>query len=429
MSTYSNRLYDHFLRERSTFGRSVLAVVSISIFFALVFQPYLATLEGLVDLERELTMQAESIATVQDQISKATNGIERATEYMGDASTYQALYEDTDRWVADLDGMEQLYDRRSRTVESLRSTLDIEDQSAWQTGSVPSVRIIAKLREKRPDIMESYVQGDDCFFRIEADWVRCFINGKLSPIRTRLARVLYDRTDSHEYTNELKVPLNANRKEYDEGFEAALNTTGHAEWVRGYLDKEKAIIRQWYVWMAEERLKQMREASQQQALLTQNQQRRSRLEERKKEIRRSGKLDTAVGSLPLAFLDLLTLLPLILLITTIMLLRSQSRLLELRQKYQCNAQDEEASAEALRLTMPMWLDPLRGRFVGWWVLALILLPGIAALIGLEQIASNRGLSIGSVQLKYTLAGTLIAAVIFAMQYVKLCKVWIRASKV
>ena len=68
MSSHSNRLYDHFQRERSAFGRTVLAVTSIGVFFALVFEPYLATLSRLADLDRKLIEQAELIAKVQTDV-------------------------------------------------------------------------------------------------------------------------------------------------------------------------------------------------------------------------------------------------------------------------------------------------------------------------------------------------------------------------
>ena len=425
MSTYSNRLYDHFQRERSAFWRSVVAVISIGVFFAFVFQPYLATLADLVDLDVELAQQAEQIADVQDGIRTATSGIQRAIDFMGDASAYSALYEETDAWVDDLDGIERVYDRQSRRVASLHSALSPEDQAAWQPGKKPPTRIIRELRELRPAIMANYELRDDCFFRLEDDWVRCFIAGKLTPIHNRLERVLYDRTQSHDFTRKLEDPIRANQENYEQGLAAALARAELAKWVRTYLDEENKIIRRWYEAVARERLELIREGKQQETLLAQNQEQRTSLEIRKTAISQTGKLDTPIGSLPLAFLDLLTLLPLILLATASMLLRSQSRLLELHRNFARHGPTEETEPDALRLTLPMWLDSPGGGMAGIFVLILILVPGIAALFGIGQLVTNPGLNIGPLQLNATIAATIGAAAIYAVLYVKLCMAWRR----
>lgn len=429
MSTYSNRLYDHFQRERSAFWRSLLAVISIGVFFALVFQPYLSTLADLVERDGELKKQAEKIADVQRDIQAATNGIERATNIMGDASAYQALYEETDSWVDDLDGIEQLYARQSRKVESLRNALGSEDLAVWQRGEVPPAHVIRALYKARPDMMASYESKDDCFFRLEYAWARCFINSKLTPIHQRLQRVLYDRTESHDYTSKLGASIRNNREKYVQGLATALGKAEPANWVRTYLEEENKIIFRWYDEINSERLELLEESREQQTLLTENEEQIARLENRKKEIGQSGKLDTPVGSLPLTFLDTLTLLPLILLATGIMLLRSQSRLLELHQKFQRHGPDEETGEEALRLTLPMWLSSNGSRFAEPFVILVFLVPGMAALFGVEQLVTNPGLKISSSQLNVTITGTLVVAAIYAVQYVKLLMAWLKNRSV
>jgi hypothetical protein len=421
MSTLSNRLYDHFQRERSAFGRSLLAVISIGVFYALVFQPYLSTLANLVEMDNELTRQAGQIAAVQNDIQTATNGITRADEFMGDASAYHALYEEADTWVDNVDSIERLYDRQSRKLESLRSSLEPDDQAAWQPGREPPARIIGALRVARPQIMADHDMSDNCFFHIEADWVHCMIDQELAPIHQRLSRVLYDRSESYEYTEKLATAIRANREKYEEGFPAALGQATLEQWVRDYLDEESKIIRSWYEEVARERLQLMKEASQQQKLLAQNKEQRAGLENRKQEISQSGKLDTPVGALPLAFLDMLTLLPLVLLVTGTMLLRSQSRLLELRHNFNNHGPDEETGSEALRLTMPIWLNDGRGRMAGWFALLVLLAPGIAAFLGIVQLVTNPGLNISNLQLNLTIGGTLAAAAIYAFHYFSLYK--------
>jgi len=428
MSTLSNRLYDHFQGERSTFGRLALAVISIGVFYALVFLPYLNTLVELVELDRELTEQADQIEAVQRDIQTATGGIQRATNFMGDASAYQALYEEADTWVDDLDGIEQLYDRQSRKVESLRSALKEEDQAAWIRGKAPPGRIIAALREARPEIMADYDLRDNCFFRIEDNWARCYIDRRLAPIRQRLERVLYDRSESHEYTRMLEASIRANREKYEQGFKAALERAEHPDWVRVYLEEENNIIRSWYEALAKKRLQLMKEAKQQEELLNRNEEQRASLENRKQEISQSGKLDTPVGALPLAFLDTITLLPLILVVAGTMLLRSQSRLQELRQNFQVHGSEEEKGPDALRLTMPMWLDLERSFIAGLFALMSLLVPGIVAIFGIVKLLSNPGLNISNLQLYFTIAGTLVAATVYLTHYFKLCKTWHRNGR-
>ena len=428
LSTYSNRLYDHFQRERTAFGRSALAVVSTGVFFVLVFQPYLATLAGLVDLDRELTAQARQIEIVQNNIRAATNGIQRASDYMGDASAYQALYEDAESWVDNLDDIQLRYDRQARNLEALRSALNTEDQAAWQPGKVPARHVAEALTQARPEIMSAYKSGSDCFFRLGDDWLRCLVAEKLRPIRQRLERVLYDRTDSNEYTSRLKLQIRENQEKYTDGMTAAIAQAEIADWVRTYLEEEKAIIRRWYEDLARERSQLMSEQEQQQSLLTRNEEERAKLEQRKKEIGESGKLNTPVGTLPLAFLDLLTLLPLILLISGNMLLRSQARLFELRHEFQLNGPDDETESDALRLTLPIWLDAPRGYASGLLVMVLLLVPAIAALVGVGQLMTNPGLKISPLLQNITIVGSVIAASLYAVQYINLYRAWLNGRK-
>jgi hypothetical protein len=47
-----------------------------------VFQPYLATLREVDSLNRNLVAQAEEIAATQKEIAAATDGIQRASDYI-----------------------------------------------------------------------------------------------------------------------------------------------------------------------------------------------------------------------------------------------------------------------------------------------------------------------------------------------------------
>jgi len=419
VSTHSNRLYDHFQHERSAFGRYVLAVVSLGVFFALIFEPYLRTLASLADLDRQLTTQAVEIAAVQREVSAATRGIERATELMGDASAYVYLYVDMQSWMKQLGEIEQLYDRQSRRLSSLYGALSREDQEAWQRGTRPAPRILRALRAARTEIDFS----DDCFFRLEDDLVKCLVDRELAPVHDRLAEVLYDRGESHRYTARLNEAVEANRKRYQQGFSAAVGGADIAGWVREYVDTEIAIIRDWHEELADELMGLLQDATQQRTLLTQNEAQRASLASRKEEISSAGRLDTPVGPLPLAFHDILALLPLIMLATASMLVRSHLQLLILRRNFRLHGPDEETQPQALRLTMPMWLDPLAGHAVSLLVLSLLMLPGIAAIVGLLQLVSSPGLAFSFAESTFTFVATLAAAVVFAAYYAKLVIMW------
>jgi hypothetical protein len=95
-------------------------------------------------------------------------------------------------------------------------------------------------------------------------------------------------------------------------------------------------------------------------------------------------------------------------------------------KFELSAPDDEAVNDALRLTMPIWLDSLRGNSIGLPVLALLLVPAIAALFGIGQLMTNPGLKISPFLQNLTIAGSLIAAILFAVQYINLCRVWRQA---
>jgi hypothetical protein len=386
MSTTSDRLYDHFQRERATSGRWIVTVTSLYAFYLLAFQPYLATLRGLDSLDRDLAAQAEEIAETQREIAVATSGIQRASDFMGDASAFQYTY---DQARTRIDSIEQTEDRQARRVATLREALPPDLQVLWRPGaSVLPGSVMSALREARPDIMRTYESGDDCFFLVEIDWIRCEIDVLLEPIRTRLGRVLYDRTASHEYTQALKASVSPNRERYEAGLPDAVARAEFAAWVREYLEEERTVIRRWFEDLAGERLDLLRREAELHARLEQNEADREALEARQREIREAGRLETPIGPLPLSFHGVLALLPLVMLLAGTFLLRSERRLLALRRDFEAQGPEDETRPEALRLTMPLWLDPGRGVVAGTLVLALFVLLAVAAAVGLARLAAN-----------------------------------------
>lgn len=429
MSATTNRLYDHFQRERAAFGRWIVTVTSLCAFYLLVFQPYLATLRELESLDRDLAAQAEDIAATQREIAAATGGIQRASDFMGDASAYQNLYDQARSWIDDIDSIEQAYDLQARRVATLRDALQPDLQALWRSGaSVLPGSVIAALRQAHPDIMRTYESGDNCFFLVEVEWIRCEIDMRLEPIRSRLGRVLYDRTASHEYTEALEASVSTNRNRYEAGLPDAVARAEVAAWVQEYLDEERALIRRWFEDLARERLALQGREAEQRGRLEQNQADREALDARQRDIREAGRLETPIGPLPLSFHGLLALLPLVMLLAGTLLLRSERRLLALRRDFEAQGPKDETRPETLRLTMPLWLDPARGVVAGTLVLALFVLLAVAAAVGVAQVATNPLLRSDGDRL--ALVGivplTLGVGTVYVSHFVSLTRAWRRA---
>lgn len=385
MSSSSGRLYDHFQRERAVFKRWLLILVSLSAFFLFVFEPYISATRELGKTQRRLDTLEQEIDQAQREIEISTGGIERASNFLGDASAFQALYDDARSWVQDMDGIRLLYNRQSRHVAMLRDALPPELQNRWRPNYQPNEVIIA-LRREHPEVMRNYKE-DRCFFEIELDWVKCQVNGKLQPINKRLSRVLYDRTMSHEYTKELQDTVQSNRNRYDEGFETALAEQELVPWVQGYLEEERKIIRRWYETMADTRSALTRNTKKQRDLLDNHIVEREALKLSRQELSKLGKPQTPFGPLPLTFQGILVLLPSVLLLTAILLVRSQHRLYVFREHYIAYSPPEEDEKSLLNLIMPLSPDPDGNTVGAIGVLLGYSLPVIIALLGAKRLVS------------------------------------------
>jgi hypothetical protein len=329
----------------------------------------------------------------------------------------------------DIDTIEQTYDLQARRVATLRDALPTDLQALWRSGaSVLPGSVIAALRRTHPDIMRTYESGDNCFFLVAVDWIRCKIDLVLEPIRSRLGRVLYDRTTSHEYTKALQVSVSANRERYEAGLPDAVAGARIAEWVQEYLKEEQALIRRWFEKLARDRLELQGREAKQRERLQQNQADRQALDARRREIREAGQLETPIGPLPLSFHGLLALLPLVMLLAGTLLLKSQRRLLALRRDFEAQGPEDETRPETLRLTMPLGLDPARGVVAGALFLALFVLLAVAAAVGVAQLAANPLLRSDGDRL--ALVGivplTLGAGAVYVGQFVSLARAWRRA---
>jgi hypothetical protein len=224
--------------------------------------------------------------------------------------------------------------------------------------------------------------------------------------------------------------VSANRERYEAGLPDAVARAEIAAWVRDYVEEERALIRRWFEDVARERQALQRLEARQQARLEQNEADRDALEARQGEIRDAGRLETPIGPLPLSFHGVLALLPLVMLLSGTLLLRSERRLLALRRDFAAQGPEDETRPGTLRLTMPLWLDPARGVVAGTLVLALFVLLAAAAAVGLVQLAANPLLRGDGDRL--ALVGvaplTICAGAVYVGYLVSVARAWRRAPR-
>lgn len=421
MSKYAERLYAQFQKEKESFHRWLLAALLLGIFYSFVFQPYLTLLTELANLETKQQETDKQIKQTEREIQIATEAIERASRFMGDASEYQRLYDDAKSWVDNIDELEQKYELQSRKVNSLRDSLSQVDQVKWPVDKVPGYHVISLLKKSRPDMMRHYDLKDDCFFRVETDWVACLVSQKRKPINNKLDRVLYDRTMGHEYTALLEKDVEANREKYESGLPKALSGGKLKQWVSEFLKEEQAIIRQWYENMARDRNALTEKSKLHQQVLEIHKLAQVTLDQRKKSFSHTGEIDTPIGPIKLGLHDILASVPFVGLFILSALIKSTRRQLIIRSTFQANGPADETTPEALSLTMPIWLEPFNPRINNILLLVGLAFLAMATLFGLWQVISNPGLAVVEVNLNniFIVILTMLAAVIFTFLYVRL----------
>lgn len=421
MSKYDERLYGQFQKEKESFHRWLLAALFLSVFYGFVFQPYLSLLTNLANLDLIQLETDKQIKSTETEIQIATDAIDRAAMLMGDASEYQRLYDDANSWVDSVDQIEQLYDLQSRLVARLRDSLSSTLQENWQNGKVPNAHTIRLLKDLRPELMKNFQVNDNCFFRLETDWVACQVRRKFKPINDKLFRVLYDRSVAHEYTALLEVGIESNKKKYEASLSSALSEAGLKQWVRGYLGEESAIVRKWYEEVARARLNLVEKSTLHQEAQKEHMLAKERLDKRKQDFSQTGEINTPIGAIKLGFHDLILLVPFLGLCILSVLVNSTRRQLILRSTFRVSGPKEETTREALSLTMPIWLEPFKSRSYNAILLFGLVLLAIAVLLVLWQVLTNPGLAVAEVKLNdgLIIIGTLLAAIIFALSYIRL----------
>jgi len=376
-----SRLYELFESERASFTRWSYVLAAVVVFIALTYFPYAQTLRSLHRTEVDIEARADEIEALLAETDTAESAIRRAAELMGDASAYRAMYDDMERWVADLDRLLLQLDRQERRLAGLRGALGPEALSTWPRGRAPRAEVVHRLRERRPELMAGHDQ-DPCFWHIEFEWIRCEIEEARADIDAALGRVLYDRSASHVHTRRLAAAIDEVRERFERGLGDAVARGDLVDWTRTHLEREQRAVRSWYEEMARLRGEKSRERSQQAARLAVLEDERRALEQRRAEIADAGVLDTPVGRLPVGFGDLIRLLPALLLAGATGLVRSHARMIRLRHwahRLQGSFPGIVDQRGYWRLITPLWLDPLRSHALNLAVLALLLLPVAVAL--------------------------------------------------
>ena len=239
MSTEWNRLHDLFRDESKSLQRWFFRLVILIGFIVLVLWPYIRTVQSLDLIE-------QGIESITDRIQKArvladtyTHGIERASLLIGDASSFQAHYSNTESWVRSLDEINFLYDQKNRQLNSLRSALSPEENAQWTEGKVPGSDIRRTLIRERPEQARQLQSASSCFWKQENHWIRCKIAAARSEIDQQWLE--YRQWDAKDINSKLTkksnielsviIELNNRIYEWDAHFNrSSLSCTSNSKW-------------------------------------------------------------------------------------------------------------------------------------------------------------------------------------------------------
>jgi hypothetical protein len=423
MSNYAERLYEQFQKEKESFHRWLFAALLVVIFHAFVFQPYLSLLTELSGLKTKQADMDKDIQKAKRELENLVKAAKYASQLLADKNKYGKLFRDAQLWINSVDELEQHYDLQSRKVTTLHDSLSQADQARWAIGAQPSDAIIKLLHKSRPEIMQHYSPGDNCFFELEVNWVACQVERKHKPITDFITTFFNDRSLPQEYTALLKQKISENQEKYHARLAGALSQGKLKTWSDKYLRQEAEIISNWLTDMAKKGNEKINLAQILQIKQLQYQQLVTELDQRKQEFSRMGEIDTPIGPVKLGLHDILASIPFVGLFILSMLVKSISRQLAIRAAFRAEAPADETAPEALTLTMPVWLEPYQPRMLNLGLLGGFALLAIAALFGLWQVVTNTGLVITKVNINnyFLIALTSLTAVVFVILYVQLLR--------
>jgi len=359
MTNYKDKLFSEYQSERSSFRRLTIIALLLGVFFLLVYQPYLELLTEIYDGEKTIPEIENELRESKTLLNDAITAHERAIGYMGDASAYDDLFQEAEKWINDLDDIELAFDLQSKRIRALHDSVNNVLRSQWPFGTIPSSNIRASLNQTRPALMRSYSTSNECFFLIEEDWLNCELNSKRKPINEKLFRVLYDRTPGHLHTQKLRSEIDIQRKKFQQQRAERVAGGELIAWFQESLEAERKTIRRWYIEMARLRQVADKDLQKHEEKLKQHNDWLATLDSRKQELTLAGKISTPLGPIKLAFHDLLSLFPLFTLGLFSLMLFSQKRQLILRDLYIDESDMSESDYSIISQIMPIVIDPER----------------------------------------------------------------------
>lgn len=430
MAGHQDKLFSEFQTERNSFRRFTLIALLLVVFFLLVYQPYLALLTEISDGEKARPDLEANLSGVKSDLNEAITAHDRAVDFMGDASEYDALYEEAENWINDLDEIELVFDQQTRRARAFYDSVEDEQQSQWEFSTKPTDAVMASLKRNSAELVERYSMSNGCDFLIESSWLSCELNNKLKPIHKRLSRVFYDRTMGHEHTKKLELEIEQVREGFANQRAERVASGDLVGWFQEGLEAEKKTIRKWYVDMARLRLDLNKQYKEYEENLERHNEWLESLESRKQEISLAGNLSTPLGPIKLAFHDLLSLFPLFTFGLFALMLFSQKRQTVLRNVYLEHAAHDKSSGKVISHVMPIAVDhqfkTLRRNLL---ILALFATPPMVALTSWLQLRSHPAFNLVGLTLNQpvTSTATALAALVFVYLFISLLVKTLRHS--
>jgi hypothetical protein len=423
MSKYADRIFEQFVKEQHAFNRWKVFAGLLCVFCVFIFIPFLSLLGSINTLKIQLYDINNQLESTQSEIDIVTTAIQRADTIIKDASQFQSRYTELSTWVRSIEEIEVNYPQHTQLIDQLRNSLTANLRGSWPVGASPRQQIISQLLKSHPNIMIAYQSSQQCFFKLEIDWLLCQFNQHRQVINEPLSKLLYDRSLSHKYTAKLAVEIQSLANKYNASLLKRLEGSALKNKLHQYIEDEIAVIRQWFEVISQERSNLVTKNTRYQVLQQQSKTTDRLLNERKASLAQASVIKSPIGNMTIAFNELLVYVPFIWLLVLSNLVQSSHKQLLLRAVFKEYADDDQTSQQALSLIMPVWLAPAHQPLLKSLFLAIILILASAAIIGLYVILLRQGVTLATLNADVSLgiAATLIASLLFTYWYVRLTK--------
>lgn len=423
MNKYADRIFEQFVKEQHVFNRWKVLAGLLCVFCFFILIPFLNLLGSINTLKIQLRDINNQLQASQSEIVIVTNAIERADTVLGDASQFQSRYSELSTWVKGIAKIEQTYQQHTQLIDQLRSSLTANLRGAWRNGSHPRPQIISQLLKSHPETMSVYHSQAQCFFKLEVDWLLCQFNQQRQLIEKPLSKLLYDRSLTHKYTVKLAVEIQSLANKYNLSLLKRLEGRVLKSKLIQYIEDEKAVIRQWFEVISQERTNLVSKNKHYQELQQQSKTTERLLNEGKKSLTMAGVIKSPIGNMTIAFDKLVVYVPFIWLVVLSNLVQSSHRQLLLRAVFKEHANDDETSQQGLSLIVPIMLARAHQPLVKSLFLVVILMLASVSIFTLYFILLLQGITLAllNTQLSLAIAVTLIASLMFVYWYVRLAK--------